>query len=39
MLTRPVALDPAQVSADPRSRRRRTQHPNQRDMLFPELAQ
>jgi hypothetical protein len=26
------------VSADPRSRRRRTLHPDQRDMLFPELA-
>ncbi len=27
-----------QVSADPRSRRRRTLHPDQRDMLFPDLA-
>jgi Transposase DDE domain group 1 len=39
LLIRRVALDPAQVSADPRSRRRRTLHPDQRDMLFPELAQ
>jgi hypothetical protein len=39
LLIRRVALDPAQVSADPRSRRRRTLHPAQRDMLFPELAQ
>jgi hypothetical protein len=39
LLVRRVALDPAQVSADPRSRRRRTLHPAQRDMLFPELAQ
>ena len=39
LLVRRVALDPAQVSADPRSRRRRTLHPHQRDMLFPELAQ
>jgi hypothetical protein len=38
LLIRRVALDPAQVSADPRSRRRRTLHPGQRDMLFPELA-
>ncbi len=38
LLIRRVALDPAQVSADPRSRRRRTLHPDQRDMLFPELA-
>ena len=28
-----------QVSADPRSRRRRTLHPDQRAMLFPELEQ
>jgi Transposase DDE domain group 1 len=34
-----VALDPAQVSADPRSRRRRTLHPDQRALPFPELAQ
>jgi hypothetical protein len=33
-----VALDPAQVSADPRSRRRRTLHPDQRALPFPELA-
>jgi hypothetical protein len=39
LLIRRVRLDPAQVSADPRSRRRRTLHPDQRDMLFPELAQ
>ena len=38
LLIRRVRLDPAQVSADPRSRRRRTLHPDQRDMLFPELA-
>jgi hypothetical protein len=38
LLIRRVALDPAQVSADPRSRRRRTLHPDQRDMLFPDLA-
>jgi len=38
LLIRRVALDPEQVSADPRSRRRRTLHPAQRDMLFPELA-
>jgi hypothetical protein len=39
LLIRRVRLDPAQVSADPRSRRRRTLHPAQRDMLFPDLAQ
>jgi hypothetical protein len=39
LLIRRVALDPAQVSADPRSRRRRTLHPDQRGLLFPELAQ
>jgi hypothetical protein len=39
LLVRRVALNPAPVSADPRSRRRRTLHPAQRDMLFPELAQ
>jgi hypothetical protein len=33
-----VALDPAQVSADPRSRRRRSLHPDQRALPFPELA-
>jgi len=38
LLVRRVLLDPGQVSADPRSRRRRTLHPAQRDMLFPELA-
>ena len=38
LLVRRVLLDPARVSADPRSRRRRTLHPDQRDMLFPELA-
>jgi hypothetical protein len=38
LLIRRVKLDPEQVSADPRSRRRRTLHPDQRDMLFPELA-
>jgi DDE family transposase len=38
LLIRRVRLDPAQISADPRSRRRRTLHPDQRDMLFPELA-
>ena len=38
LLVRRVPLDPAQVSADPRSRRRRTLHPDQRDLPFPELA-
>jgi len=38
LLIRRVKLDPDQVSADPRSRRRRTLHPDQRDLLFPELA-
>ncbi|HWG13827.1 MAG TPA: transposase [Streptosporangiaceae bacterium] len=38
LLVRRVRLEPEQVSADPRSRRRRTLHPSQRDMLFPELA-
>lgn len=38
LLIRRVRLDPDQVSAGPRSRRRRTLHPDQRDMLFPELA-
>ena len=33
-----MLLDPAQVSADPRSRRRRTLHPDQRALPFPELA-
>ena len=32
-------LDPEQVSADPRSRRRRTLHPDQRALPLPELAQ
>ncbi len=39
LLIRRVKLDPEQVSADPRSRRRRTLHPDQRAMLFPELEQ
>ena len=39
LLVRRVLLDPAQVSAGPRSRRRRTLRPDQRGMLFPELAQ
>jgi DDE family transposase len=39
LLIRRVLLDPAQVSADPRSRRRRTLHPDQRSLPFPELAQ
>ena len=38
LLIRRVGLDPARVSADPRSRRRRTLHPDQRAMPFPELA-
>jgi len=38
LLVRRVALDPAQVSADPRSRRRRTLHPDQRALPFPDLA-
>ena len=38
LLVRRVALDPEQVSADPRSRRRRTLHPDQRALPFPELA-
>ena len=33
-----VTLDPVQVSADPRSRRRRTLHPYQQALPFPELA-
>ncbi len=37
LLIRRVALDPGQVSADPRSRRR-TLHPAQRALPFPELA-
>ena len=38
LLVRRVALDPEQVSADPRSRRRRTLHPDQRALPIPELA-
>jgi len=38
LLIRRVRLDPDQVSADPRSRRRRTLHPDQRALPFPELA-
>jgi Transposase DDE domain group 1 len=38
LLIRRARLDPAQVSADPRSRRRRTLHPDQRALPFPELA-
>ena len=38
LLIRRVLFDPAQVSADPRSRRRRTLHPDQRALPFPELA-
>jgi hypothetical protein len=38
LLVRRVLLDPVQVSADPRSRRRRTLHPDQRALPFPELA-
>jgi len=38
LLIRRVRLDPAQVSADPRSRRRRTLHPAQRALPIPELA-
>jgi len=38
LLIRRVRLDPAQVSADPRSRRRRTLHPGQRMLPLPELA-
>src|SRR5208283_5471423 len=38
LLVRRVTLDPAQVSADPRSRRRRTLHPDQRALPIPELA-
>jgi DDE family transposase len=39
LLIRRVRLDPEQVSADPRSRRRRTLHPDQRALPIPELAQ
>ena len=38
LLIRRVTLDPAQVSADPRSRRRRTLHPDQRALPLPGLA-
>lgn len=38
LLIRRVKLDPEQVSADPRSRRRRTLHPGQRTLPIPELA-
>jgi hypothetical protein len=38
LLVRRVLLDPAQVSADPRSRRRRTLHPDQRALPLDELA-
>jgi hypothetical protein len=38
LLIRRVRLDPQQVSADPRSRRRRTLHPDQRALPIPELA-
>jgi hypothetical protein len=37
LLIRRVKLDPGQVSAGPRSRRRRTLHPGQRALPFPEL--
>lgn len=38
LLIRRVLLDPAQVPAAPRSRRRRTLHPDQRALPIPELA-
>jgi len=38
LLIRRVLLEPGQVSADPRSRRRRTLHPDQRALPIPELA-
>ena len=38
LLIRRVLLDPDQVSADPRSRRRRTLHPDQRALPFDDLA-
>ena len=38
LLIRRVRLDPGQVPADPRSRRRRTPHPDQRALPIPELA-
>ncbi len=39
LLIRRVLLDPEQISAGPRSRRRRTLHPDQRALPIPELAQ
>ena len=39
LLVRRVKLDPDQVSAGPRSRRRRTLHPDQRALPIPELEQ
>ena len=39
LLIRRVRLAPAQVSADPRSRRRRTLHPDQRALPIAELAE
>jgi hypothetical protein len=38
LLIRRVRLDPCQVSADPRARRRRTLHPDQRALPLDELA-
>jgi hypothetical protein len=38
LLIRRVRLDPSQVSADPRSRRRRTLHPDQRVLPLAELG-
>ena len=38
LLIRRVLLEPGQVSAGPRSRRRRTLHPDQRALPIPELA-
>jgi hypothetical protein len=38
LLVRRVLLDSEQISPDPRSRRRRTLHPDQRALPFPELA-
>ena len=38
LLIRRVKLDPSQVSADPRSRRRRTLHPGQRALPVAEHA-
>jgi hypothetical protein len=39
LLIRRVALAPEQISADPRSRRRRTLHPDQRALPIAELAE